>query len=118
MSIISRFVLAALAAAAVVLSAGVANAAISVATSVANLRAGGGVAFPVVGSLYKGERVRVIRCEGAWCLVIHRGTDGWAHWRLLVNPQYDRGRGFEFPKGRVTKDRPMIGRYNGTPPAN
>ncbi len=110
MSIRSRFAVAALSAAALIVSTPSAFAAIGYASSAVNLRAGAGIGYRVVDTLYKGEEVHVIRCEGSWCLVIHTGADGWASRKYLVNPDLNRGKGFEFPDHPTGPDR-----YNGVP---
>jgi uncharacterized protein YraI len=66
----------ALAAGAVMLSAGAASAA--VVTGDLNLRSGPGTNYGVIDVMPAGARVDVLSCTGAWCRVGFRGEVGFA----------------------------------------
>lgn len=66
----------ALAAGALMLSAGAASAA--VVTNDLNLRSGPGTNYQVVDTMPAGARVNVLSCTGGWCRVDWRGEVGFA----------------------------------------
>lgn len=75
-------------AAGIALTATAAYAAPGIALANANVRTGPGLSYGIVDTLTLGERVIVIDCGGAWCLVHHIGPDGWVARSLLINPYY------------------------------
>jgi hypothetical protein len=64
-------------------SAGAALAVPGVATATTTVRSGPGTSFRAVDRLFRGERVNIVRCRGAWCFVNKPGPDGWANSRFL-----------------------------------
>lgn len=69
---------------AVLMSANTVFAAWADARVSSNIRSGPGIGYPVVDTLYPGERVDVRRCtDSGWCYVVHPGPDGWVSQRLL-----------------------------------
>ena len=67
----------AVAAAALVVFLPAAWAAPGTATSNVNVRSGPGTGYAVVDTLRRGEQVDVQRCQGSWCYIVKRGSDGW-----------------------------------------
>ena len=80
-------------AAMVLLTAGIASAA--VATASVNVRTGPSTSFRAIDTLRPGERVAIVDREGSWCAVQKSGPDGWVACRYLS----DRIRFREFDDG-------------------
>lgn len=77
-------VFAAMAAAAMALTAGSAFAA--QATASVNVRSGPGTNYSVVDTLFPGEQVGIRSCSGSWCLVDNQnGPDGYVSRTYLAN---------------------------------
>jgi uncharacterized protein YraI len=74
----SKLRLIALAGAALLGSAAIANAQTAVAETDLNVRAGPGTEFSVVGVIPGGAPVQVMGCSGSWCQVAFRGGTGFA----------------------------------------
>ena len=120
----------AVAAAALVVFLPAAWAAPGTATSNVNVRSGPGTGYAVVDTLRRGEQVDVQRCQGSWCYIVKRGSDGWVSANYLsargqpVNPsQPGISFGFSVPGGPsfsigvgngVTPPRPPV--IRPTPP--
>jgi hypothetical protein len=59
------------------------------ATRALNLRTGPGTGYAVIDTLYSGENVNVIECDGfGWCFVDRAGPDGWVSARYLTSATY------------------------------
>ena len=65
----------------VLLTAGIASAA--VATASVNVRTGPSTGFRAIDTLRPGEQVAIIDREGGWCAVQKSGPDGWVSCRYL-----------------------------------
>lgn len=65
------------------LTAGVASAAI--ATASVNVRTGPGIDYRVVDTLRPGEQVAIVDRDGSWCAVQKLGPNGWVACRFLGN---------------------------------
>jgi len=92
------------AAAALVLSAGVASAA--TVTEGLNLRSGPGTGYSVIDTLPAGAQVSVLTCGGSWCRVDWRGEEGYASRSYLggvgyayTEPYYEYGYGPNYAYG-------------------
>jgi len=93
--------LIALAAGALMVSAGAASAAPGRTTTDLHLRNGPGTGYGVITTMPEGARVNIRNCTGSWCRVNFRGTSGWAAANLLsgggstyaYSRGYDRGYG-------------------------
>ena len=72
-----------LGAAVLLMSAGLASAA--VATAFVNVRTGPSTGFRIVDTLRPGEQVAIVDREGGWCAVQKVGADGWVSCRYLGN---------------------------------
>ncbi|MEO6396590.1 MAG: SH3 domain-containing protein [Devosia sp.] len=87
----------------------IAEAAPGRALSVANVRSGPGLKYPVVATLADDQYVVVTRCLANWCEVRRIGKNGWVSRKLLYNPDSDSSwRGYEF----AFKGGPEPGRSN------
>lgn len=75
--------LIALAAGALMVSAGAASAAPGRTTTDLHLRNGPGTGYEVITTMPEGARVNIRNCTGSWCRVNFRGTSGWASANLL-----------------------------------
>lgn len=67
----------ALAAFALLTTAGAAFAEAGVAKSVVNVRSGPGSSYAKVDTLYAGEKLNVLACNTSWCKIEHDGPDGY-----------------------------------------
>ncbi len=67
---------------AVLMSTGVANAA--VVTHDLNLRAGPGIDHHVIGVMPAGAHIEVLSCKGSWCHVDWNGEEGYASRNLIT----------------------------------
>jgi uncharacterized protein YraI len=67
--------------AAIMLTAGVASAA--VATASVNVRTGPSTGFRAIDTLRPGEQVAIVDRDGSWCAVQKSGPDGWVACRYL-----------------------------------
>lgn len=103
-----------IAALALTVSAGAAFAAPRVATATTSVRSGPGASFRVVDRLFRGDRVNMGRCRGAWCFVTRRGPDGWVNSRFLSRsigrPPVARPPVSRPPVTRPPSGRPPVGR--------
>ena len=72
-----------LGAAAVLMTAGIASAA--VATTTVNVRTGPGVGYNAIDTLSRGEQVAIVDRDGSWCAVQKSGPDGWVACAYLSN---------------------------------
>ena len=72
-----------LGAAAVLMTAGIASAA--VATTTVNVRTGPGVGYNAIDTLSRGEQVAIVDRDGNWCAVQKSGPDGWVSCAYLSN---------------------------------
>jgi uncharacterized protein YraI len=70
------------------LSAGVASAA--VATASVNVRTGPSTSYNAIDTLRPGEQVAIVDRDGSWCAVQKSGPDGWVACRYLSNSFRDR----------------------------
>jgi uncharacterized protein YraI len=77
MTIRKKLITAGLAGFTLAATAVAAMAAPAVATANVNVRSGPGTGYGVVDTLRRGEPVDVQQCQGSWCYVEKRGTDGW-----------------------------------------
>ncbi|WP_335869246.1 SH3 domain-containing protein [Bacillus sp. 2205SS5-2] len=50
------------------------------------IRSGAGTNFSIIGSLYKGDKVEIIKEEGSWLHIVFKNEKGWVH-RDYVNRQ-------------------------------
>jgi uncharacterized protein YraI len=78
-------------------SAGVANAAPGIASVSANVRAGPGTGYSVVGRLRAGQYVVVSSCGASWCKIFNVGINGYVSRALVYNPYYGSRRFYAFP---------------------
>ena len=101
-------------AAGLALTATAASAAPGIALSNANVRSGPGLGYGIVDKLDFGERVVVMSCGFAWCLVHHIGPDGYVSRSLLINPYYPT-HPYNFPpkKKHEPGRGPQVGRSIG-----
>ena len=74
------------------MSAGIASAA--VATATVNVRTGPSTGFRAVDTLSRGEQVAIVDREGSWCAVQKAGPDGWVACAYLANGVSFRDRDF------------------------
>jgi uncharacterized protein YraI len=65
------------------LSAGVASAA--VATASVNVRTGPSTSYNAIDTLRPGEQVAIVDRDGSWCAVQKSGPDGWVSCAYLSN---------------------------------
>ena len=65
------------------ISAGIASAA--VATATVNVRTGPSTGFRAVDTLSRGEQVAIVDREGSWCAVQKAGPDGWVACAYLAD---------------------------------
>jgi uncharacterized protein YraI len=72
-----------LGAAAVLMTAGIASAA--VATTTVNVRTGPGTSYNAIDTLSRGEQVAIVDRDGGWCAVQKSGPDGWVSCAYLSN---------------------------------
>lgn len=56
---------------------------LALATATVHVRKGPGTRFPIVDVLHRGEEVSVVRCQSNFCLVTHKGPQGWVAERYL-----------------------------------
>ena len=73
----------ALGAGALLLSAGIASAA--VATASVNVRTGPGTGYRVVDTLRPGQQVSIVDRAGGWCAIRQSGPNGWVSCAYLGN---------------------------------
>lgn len=92
------------------LSAGVASAA--VATATVNVRTGPSTGFRAIDTLRPGEQVAIVDREGSWCAVQKSGPDGWVACNYLSDRVRYRDRDNDGPSVSlsfgvgVNQDRP------------
>ena len=89
----------ALAAAAIVMTAGTAYAIEAEALAAVNVRSGPGTSFDIVDTLTEGEVVDVVECNASetWCRIMHPGPDGWVS-RSYLGPVSDDADGADGPE--------------------
>ncbi|MGJ3261794.1 MAG: SH3 domain-containing protein [Salinarimonas sp.] len=85
-------------------------------TTALNLRAGPGVAYPVVAIMPAGQRVDLRGCEGTWCFVVYRGALGWASGRYLARVPFRPQTGVRVPFLDWLSPEPARPRYEAPPP--
>jgi uncharacterized protein YraI len=94
----------------VLLTAGVASAA--VATASVNVRTGPGTGYRVVDTLRPGEQVAIVDRAGGWCAVDKAGANGWVSCGYLASSvryrdRFDDGPNISLSFGIGTRpDRP------------
>jgi uncharacterized protein YraI len=76
----------------ILMSAGIASAAI--ATANANVRTGPSTGFRAVDTLSPGEQVAIVDRDGSWCAVQKAGPDGWVACAYLADGVRIRDRDF------------------------
>lgn len=100
---------AGLGAAVLLVSAGVASAA--VATASVNVRTGPGTGYRVIDTLRPGQQVAIVDQAGGWCAIRQSGPNGWVSCAYLGNsvryPVYRSNPSISLSFGfRVRPDRP------------
>lgn len=80
------------------------------ATTSLNVRNGPNSSYSVVDILYPGEHVNVKTCSSnGWCLINHRGPDGWVSSRYLTNSSQVFSSHHTTSKPRLRYVRPKTG---------